>query len=56
MAAPPLREAANLTAVPVNQLTVAGNACGPAALLSAFRFGDAARNGAALFHALFHDD
>lgn len=41
MAAPPLREAANPTAVPVNQLTVAGNACGPAALLNAFRFGNA---------------
>jgi hypothetical protein len=27
-------------AVPVNQLTVAGNACGPAALLNAFRFGN----------------
>ncbi len=30
-----------MTAVPVNQLTVAGNACGPAALLNSFRFGNA---------------
>lgn len=35
----PLIEAADLTAVPANQLTVAGNACGPAALLNAYRFG-----------------
>jgi hypothetical protein len=41
MAAPPLREAANPAAAPVNQLTVAGNACGPAALLNSFRFGNA---------------
>ena len=40
MAAPPIREAPNPTAVPVNQLVVAGNACGPAALLNAFRFGN----------------
>lgn len=40
MAAPPLREAPYLTAVPANQLVVAGNACGPAALLNAFRFGN----------------
>lgn len=33
-------EAANPAAVPVNQLVVAGNACGPAALLNAFRFGN----------------
>lgn len=39
--AAPLREAANPAAVPINQLTVAGNACGPAALLNAFRFGNA---------------
>jgi hypothetical protein len=38
-AAPPLREAPNPTAVPANQLAVSGNACGPAALLNAFRFG-----------------
>jgi hypothetical protein len=35
------REAANMAAVPVNQLSVAGNACGPAALLNSFRFGNA---------------
>jgi hypothetical protein len=35
-----MREAANKDAAPVNQLVIAGNACGPAALLSAFRFGD----------------
>jgi len=39
-AAPPLREAPNMAAAPVNQLAVAGNACGPAALLNAFRFGN----------------
>jgi hypothetical protein len=39
-AAPPLREVANPAAVPVNQLVVSGNACGPAALLNAFRFGN----------------
>lgn len=40
-AAAPLREAANLGAIPADQLAVSGNACGPAALLNAFRFGDA---------------
>lgn len=39
-APPALREAANPAAVPVNQLAIAGNACGPAALLNAFRFGN----------------
>ena len=39
LAAPETREAPNPTAVPANQLVVAGNACGPAALLNAFRFG-----------------
>lgn len=39
-AAPPLREAPNSAAAPVNQLVVSGNACGPAALLNAFRFGN----------------
>jgi hypothetical protein len=34
------REAPNLTAIPADQLVVAGNACGPAALLNAFRFGN----------------
>jgi len=34
-----LRDAPNPGAVPVNQLAIAGNACGPAAVLSAFRFG-----------------
>ena len=41
-AAPATRDAPNLSAVPVNQLVVAGNACGPAALLNAFRFGNPA--------------
>ena len=40
LAAPLTREAPNLAAVPANQLSVAGNACGPAALLNAFRFGN----------------
>lgn len=39
-AAPTMREAPNPSAVPANQLAVAGNACGPAALLNAFRFGN----------------
>lgn len=39
-AAPPLREAPNPGAVAFDQLAVAGNACGPAALLNGFRFGD----------------
>jgi len=39
-AAPVMREAPNPSAVPANQLSVAGNACGPAALLNAFRFGN----------------
>jgi hypothetical protein len=39
-AAPDLREAPNLTATPANQLVVAGNACGPTALLNAFRYGN----------------
>ncbi len=34
-----MREAPHPGAVPVDQLAIAGNACGPAALLSAFRFG-----------------
>lgn len=38
-AAPPLREAPNPAAVAVDQLAVSGNACGPAALLNALRFG-----------------
>ena len=38
-ASPPMRETPNPEAVPANQLVVAGNACGPAALLNAFRFG-----------------
>lgn len=40
MAELPNREAPNPTAVAANQLVVAGNACGPAALLNAFRFGN----------------
>jgi hypothetical protein len=40
-AATALREAPNPGASAVNQLVVAGNACGPAALLNALRFGDA---------------
>lgn len=39
-AAPPQREAPNLAATPANQLVVSGNACGPTALLNAFRFGN----------------
>ena len=39
-AAAPLREAPNMAATPANQLLVSGNACGPAALLNAFRFGN----------------
>jgi hypothetical protein len=39
-AAPALREAPNPSATPANQLAVAGNACGPAALLNSFRFGN----------------
>lgn len=39
-AAPTLSEAPNPSAVPVDQLSVAGNACGPAALLNTFRFGN----------------
>lgn len=42
MAATPLREAPNLQATPANQLVVAGNACGPTALLNAFRLGSPA--------------
>lgn len=38
-ASPPMREAPATDAAPANQLLVAGNACGPAALLNAFRFG-----------------
>lgn len=40
LAAPVTREAPNLAAIPANQLRVAGNACGPTALLNAFRFGN----------------
>jgi hypothetical protein len=39
-AEPSLREAPNRAATPANQLLVSGNACGPAALLNAFRFGN----------------
>lgn len=39
-ATPAMREVPNPSAVPANQLLVAGNACGPAALLNAFRFGN----------------
>ena len=35
----PFREAQNLSAQPFNQLDLAGNACGPAALLNSYRFG-----------------
>ena len=35
-----MRDAPNFTATPANQLVVAGNACGPTALLNAFRFGN----------------
>ena len=40
IAASPLREAPHLAAIPADQLVVAGNACGPTALLNAFRFGN----------------
>ncbi len=40
LAAPDLQEAPNLTAAPANQLVVSGNACGPTALLNAFRHGN----------------
>ena len=36
---PAMREAPTPAAIPADQLAVAGNACGPAALLNAFRFG-----------------
>jgi len=39
-AAPATRVAPNLAAVPVNQLCVSGNACGPASLLNAFQAGN----------------
>ncbi len=42
MAEPGTREAPNPAAVPADQLAVAGNACGPTALLNAFRFGNTA--------------
>ncbi|MDP4626068.1 MAG: hypothetical protein NWT08_13130 [Akkermansiaceae bacterium] len=35
----PFREAQNLSAKPFDQLELAGNACGPAALLNSYRFG-----------------
>jgi len=41
LTANPLREAPNPSATPANQLAVSGNACGPTALLNAFRFGNA---------------
>jgi len=37
-----IREAPNPQAIPANQLSISGNACGPAALLSSFRFGNEA--------------
>lgn len=40
LAGPEMREAPNLADIPADQLRVAGNACGPAALLNAFRFGN----------------
>ena len=40
LAVPAVREAPNLSAVAADQLVVAGNACGPAALLNAFRCGN----------------
>ncbi|HSH15515.1 MAG TPA: hypothetical protein VLD18_05735, partial [Verrucomicrobiae bacterium] len=36
---PDFYEAQNLSAKPFNQLDLAGNACGPAALLNSYRFG-----------------
>jgi hypothetical protein len=40
MASPPLRVAPNPTASPASQWVAGGNACGPAALLTAMRFGN----------------
>lgn len=40
VAGPTMRDAPNFSATPANQLVVAGNACGPTALLNAFRFGN----------------
>ncbi len=40
VSAAPTREAPNPSATPANQLVVSGNACGPTALLNAFRFGN----------------
>lgn len=37
----PFQEAQNLSVKPFNQLDLAGNACGPAALLNSYRFGKA---------------
>jgi hypothetical protein len=42
MADSPMRQAPNIGAIPANQLVVSGNACGPTALLNAFRFGSPA--------------
>jgi hypothetical protein len=39
-AAADMREAPNAGAAPVNQLSISGNACGPAALLASCRFGN----------------
>lgn len=41
-AAEEMREAPNIAATPANQLVVSGNACGPTALLNAFRMGNPA--------------
>ncbi len=40
LAAPPLREVPNPTAISANQLDLSANACGPTALLNSFRFGN----------------
>jgi hypothetical protein len=42
LAASPLLEASSTQAVPADQLAVSGNACGPTALLNAFRFSNTA--------------
>ena len=46
-AAGEMREAPNAAAAPVNQLSISGNACGPAALLSSCRFGNGSWQAAA---------
>jgi len=46
-AAEEMRESPNIAATPANQLIVSGNACGPTALLNAFRMGNPSWQGVA---------